>query len=131
MADFIHWFCLFFCSFPTASITSLTVAAFSLSSVFLRLPCLPTLLPFLCGILLFSKRAFRRWEGRERSYKSSFLSFYRKDPKLTQGHVAARKVLDLFEDVSHFKGVRKAPEKIPLPLSLSNASGLFLLWCEN
>lgn len=44
---------------------------------------------------------------------------------------AAKDVLDLFQDVSHLKGVREAPEKIPLPLSLSNASGLFLLRCEN
>lgn len=48
-----------------------------------------------------------------------------------QGHLAARNILDSFQDVSHFNGVRKALGKILLPLSLSNASGLFLLWCEN
>lgn len=47
------------------------------------------------------------------------------------GTSAARNVFDLFQDVSHLKGVRKAPEKTLLPLSLSNASGLFLLRCEN
>lgn len=47
------------------------------------------------------------------------------------GTSAARNIFDLFQDVSHLKGVRKAPEKTLLPLSLSNASGLFLLRCEN